>query len=179
MSAANLKPAKQSSSRAIQILNFVVLLVTSWCVMTFTHETGHVLGGWIGGGSLQQADLLPWHLPYSLFEPDPHPLLTLWCGPLLGVAVPVGIALIVRRHGMWFVAHFCLLANGTYLATAWIAGDSYLDTTKLLEHGAWPVSISLYCTLTIGVGYLGFRWACVELFRNAAKPRVVISNSVN
>ena len=164
MTATNAESARQSASRGIQVLNLAVLLVTSWCVMTFTHETGHVLGGWIGGGQLQQADLLPWHLPYSLFEPDPHPLLTLWCGPLLGVAVPLSLALVVRRHWMWFIAHFCLLANGAYLATAWFAGDSYLDTTKLLEHGAWPVTIILYCTLTIGVGYVGFRRACVELF---------------
>ncbi len=140
-----------------------VLLLAGWCVMTFTHEAGHIVGGWLGGGTLIHAELRPWHLPHSLFEPDPHPLLTVWSGPLLGVIVPVLIAVIVRGRWMWFVADFCLLANGAYLATGWIAGDRYLDTPRLLAAGAWPISVLMYCVITIGIGYVRFRQDCLTV----------------
>ena len=146
---------------AVRITRFVLLLVASWVVMTFTHEMGHIIGGKCCGGSLKSADLWPWHLPYSIFEPDPFPLVTLWAGLIIGVLAPVFIATIVQRDWMWFIANFCVLANGSYIATAWFSGDRYLDTPKLLEHGSSPISIAVYCLLTIGFGYVGFRRSCI------------------
>ncbi len=150
------------------IFYFVLLLIASWTVMTFTHEAGHLVGGWFCGGTLLAADLLPWHMPYSIFSPDPKPLVTLWSGPILGVLVPLLAALVIRREGMWFIAHFCLLANGTYLASAWWSGDPYLDAPKLLKHGASPATIGFYCLVTIVVGYSGFRRSCLLIFRPKA-----------
>jgi len=129
--------------------------------MAFTHELGHIVGGWCCGGTLKTADLLPWHLPYSLFDPDPKPLVTLWCGPILGVVVPLAVAVAIRREWVWFVANFCVLANGAYIALAWISGDRYLDTPQLLNHGAHPFTIGVYCLLAIGIGYVGFRRSCI------------------
>lgn len=146
-----------------RIFHLVLLLVVSWGVMTFTHEAGHVVCGWASGGRLRQADLTPWHLPYSNFDPDPHPLITLWGGPLLGVIVPLAVAVLARREAIWFVAHFCLLANGSYLALAWVTGEHYLDTPKLLAHGAHPAAIAAYCAATIGAGYVGFRRQCIRV----------------
>ncbi len=131
--------------------------------MTATHECGHILGGWLGGATLVEADLLPWHLPHSLYAPDPIPLLTLWSGPIIGVVVPIGCALVFWRTWIWFVANFCLLANGSYLANAWISGDRFLETPRLLDADAWPLSRLLYCAVTIGFGYFGFRSNCMEL----------------
>jgi hypothetical protein len=147
---------------AIRATRFVLLLVAPWIVMTFTHEMGHIIGGTCCGGSLQSADLLPWHLPYSIFDPDPFPLVTLWAGLIIGVLAPVAVAMILQREWMWFVANFCSLANGAYIATAWFSGDRYLDTPKLLEHGASPIAIGLYSLITIGFGYVGFRRSCVS-----------------
>jgi hypothetical protein len=147
---------------------FVLLLAVSWAVMTFTHEAGHVLSGWACGGALRHADLAPWHLPYSSFDPDPRPLVTLWGGPVLGAAVPLAAALLVRRGWMWFVAYFCVLANGSYLAAAWVSGERYLDTPRLLERGAHPATVAAYCVLTIGVGYVGFRRECVRVLSPGA-----------
>ncbi len=132
--------------------------------MTFTHESGHLIGGWCCGGTLADADLLPWHLPYSFFNPDPHPLVTLWCGPVLGVIIPLTFATMVRRDWAWFIAYFCILSNGVYIATAWFAGDAQLDTPKLLNHGASEITIVLYSILTIGAGYIGFRRSCIRFF---------------
>ena len=134
--------------------------------MTLVHESGHLICGWSCGGTLVRADLLPWHLPYSIFEPDPYPLVTLWGGPVLGVAIPFSIATLFRRDWLWFIAYFCMLANGSYLATAWFTGDRYLDTTKLLQHGAYSWSIAIYCLLNIGFGYIGFRRQCVRMLSN-------------
>ena len=128
--------------------------------MTFVHELGHIICGCACGGTLTDADLLPWHLPYSFFEPDPYPLVTLWGGPILGVMIPATVAFFIRTNWIWFIAYFCMLANGSYIATAWVTGDRYLDTPKMLEHGAHPVSIAIYCFLTIGFGYVGFRRYC-------------------
>ena len=129
--------------------------------MTLTHEMGHIIGGFCCGGSLKSADLLPWHLPYSIFEPDPYPLVTLWAGPMSGALVPTANALLMRREWIWFIASFCVLANGSYLATAWFSGDRYHDTPNLLEHGASPISIAVYCLATIAIGYFRFRKSCV------------------
>lgn len=156
-----------------RVVWFVLLSVVSWTVMTTTHEAGHLLGGWLCGGTLQAADLRPWRLPYSIFNPDPRPLVTLWCGPLVGVIAPGGLATLLRRSWTRFVANFCLLANGAYLATAWLSGDPHLDTPKLLEHGASPLSIGVYCVLTIGWGYVGFRRSCREAL--APSPETTIA----
>ena len=130
--------------------------------MLITHECGHIIGGLASGATLTDYDLTPWRMPYSLYSPDPHPLITLWSGPLLGVVVPVGIAAVLRQRWVWFIADFCLLANGGYLAMAWISGDRFLDTPRLLSAGASRATIVVYCALTIGLGYAWFRSDCVH-----------------
>jgi hypothetical protein len=155
----------------IRWLRLAGLLAVAWCVMTFTHEGGHLVGGWLGGATLSAAELRPWRLPYSIFAPDPRPLLTLWSGPLLGAIVPLAGAAAVRRGWGWFIAHFCLLANGSYLAAAWISGDRLLDTPQLLAAGASPVSILLYIAATVAIGYRGLRRECLAILRPSADDR--------
>ncbi len=138
--------------------------------MTFTHEMGHIIGGTLCGGVLQSAELLPWRLPSSIFEPDPLPLVTLWSGLILGVLIPVSFALVIQRQWMWFIANFCILANGVYIATAWFSDARYLDTPKMLEHGASPSAIAVYCLLTIGFGYVGFRRSCIVALTPSQHP---------
>lgn len=144
-------------------LRFVMLLLLSWCVMTFTHEAGHIIGGLCCGGILKSASVVPWSIPYSIFEPDPLPLVTLWSGLVAGALIPVLIAVLINSHSAWFVANFCLLANGTYIAIAWLTADRYLDTKRLLDQGASPFSIALYCMVAIGFGYVGFRNSCIRV----------------
>ncbi len=128
--------------------------------MTFTHELGHVLGGWAGGGTLRSAWLGPWPPPSSAFAPNPHPRLTLWAGPLLGCAAPACFALLIRRRWAWFLADFCLLANGCYLAVSWATGDRLLDAPRLLAAGVSPAWLGLFCVVACGVGYARFRADC-------------------
>lgn len=149
-----------SPAKRLQVAWFLILLITAWVVMNVSHELGHILAGVCCGGTLQSYSLSPITLPYSIFNPDPYPLTTLWCGPLLGVLAPFLLALIFRKRAFWFVSYFCILANGLYLAVAWVSGDRYLDTPKLLEHGAWPASVLAFCVVAIIVGYIGFRHQC-------------------
>lgn len=141
----------------MRIAHVAMLLVASWCVMVTTHEVGHLIGGWISGATLKACDLLPWHLPYSIHSPNPYPLVTLWGGPILGVVIPVLIAQVIRQPATWFIAYFCVLANGLYLAVAWFSADRHLDTPRLLEAGTPPVMLAIYSCVTIGWGYHGFR----------------------
>ncbi len=141
-------------------LRLAGLVAVSWVVMTSTHELGHLVGGWCSGAILQSAELRPWRLPHSIFAPDPHPLVTLWSGPVLGCLVPVIFALAMPHRWLWFVAHFCILANGAYLATAWFSGDRLLDTHRLFDAGASRMSVLLFVILSIGFGYPSFRRSC-------------------
>jgi len=159
-----------------KLLKITFLISVSWCVMVVSHETGHIIGGNCGGGTMIDADIRPWHLPYSIFDPDPHPLITLWSGLLLGVTFPLLLAIVGRRHELWFVAGFCMLANGLYIGTGWVAGDRYLDTTRLLDHGCSPILIALYCLLTIGFGYASFRRECLRIFA-AENSQVSVSST--
>ncbi|TWU24984.1 hypothetical protein Pla52o_12810 [Novipirellula galeiformis] len=142
---------------------FAILMLAAWCVMTTTHELGHLIGGWLSGGTLQHAELCPWRLPHSHFAPDPHPLITLWAGPLLGCAIPLAFALAIGKPSTWLVANFCVLANGVYLALAWYSGAPFLDTPRLLAAGASPLSIAAYCAVTIGWGYPALRASIVDI----------------
>lgn len=132
--------------------------------MVTTHELGHIACGLMTGGQLIDYRIAPWHLPHSTFDPDPYPLVTLWGGPLLGCVVPLALAAVMRRTAAaWFAADFCLLANGTYLALAWITGDSHLDTARILRAGTPPWVLAAYCAVTITTGYGRFRRDCVEV----------------
>ena len=133
-----------------------------------------MVGGWIGGATLTDFEIAPWRLPYSLHNPDPYPLLTLWAGPILGVLIPGLIAFLFRHQWLVFIADFCMLANGVYLALAWIVDDRFLDTPRLLQSGASPVTIAVYCALSIGVGYVRFRRDCAEVFTQG--DRIVTTN---
>lgn len=159
-----------SSSGLKRWLVFALVMVAAWVAMTFTHECGHLVGGWISGATLADCDLVPWRMPYSLHSPDPHPLVTLWAGPILGVAVPVVVAAVFRSSIFWTIASFCLLANGSYLALAWFAGDRWLDTARLLNAGTHPVTVVVYCVLTLGLGYRGFRNRCIEMLDPKSNP---------
>jgi hypothetical protein len=155
----------------LRVLRFILLMTVAWCVMTLTHELGHVVGGWCSGGHLVAAELRPWRLPYSLFSPNPYPLVTLWSGLILGVALPVLAARVVSSAWMWCVAYFCVLANGSYIAVAWLSGDRLLDTAQLLEHGAHPATIVAYCLITIVCGYWGFRRSLLTWLRSPEQPK--------
>ncbi len=74
--------------------------------------------------------------------------------------------MLARRDWAWFIANFCVLANGLYIGVAWLDGDRYLDTAQLFKHGAHPVTVAVYCIIALTYGYLGFRKSCISMFRS-------------
>ena len=44
------------SERITRVVRFTCLLAISWLVMTTSHETGHLIGGWLGGATLSDFD---------------------------------------------------------------------------------------------------------------------------
>lgn len=153
----------------IRWAKLIGLLIASWCVLVVSHEAGHLIGGWAGGGMLQHADLRPWALPHSRFDPDPSPLVTLWAGPVLGVVMPLAAAATIRRRWSWFIAKFCLLANGMHIALGLASDGAYLDAHRLLAEGAALPQLIIYALLTIGFGYDRFRLSCIELLTSGRK----------
>jgi hypothetical protein len=65
--------------------------------------------------------LHPLALSRTDVNPNPHPLLVVWAGPVLGSVVPLGawaVAKLLRwpHVFVWrFFAGFCLVSNGVYL----------------------------------------------------------------
>ena len=168
--AESVAESTRGNPTGVRWLRLLFFLIVSWFVMVTTHEIGHVFGGVSSGAVLQQVELRPWKLPHSYFDPDPKPLITLWCGPIFGVLVPWLLASLLRLHWSRFVASFSMLANGIYLAVAWMTGDHLLDTPRLLAAGASPASIIAFCIVTIGFGYPQFRQACL----NCLSPKTAV-----
>ena len=138
--------------------------------MTVTHELGHVLVALAGGAKLRDLQLQPWHLPYSLFSGDPHPLATLWAGFVFGCAIPLVSAAAIGRKAVWYVAWFCLLANGIYLLIGYVVDDGELDSTKMIRAGARPVELLVVSTVMVLIGYIKFRQSCIGVISGVTPP---------
>jgi hypothetical protein len=66
----------------------------SWLAMQVVHEAGHVLGAAVSGGTVHQVVLHPSTLSRTDVFPNPHPLVVVWAGPVVGAMLPLGICLI-------------------------------------------------------------------------------------
>lgn len=99
-----------------------------WLAMMAVHEFGHVVAAWSSGGTVTHVVLHPLAISRTDVEPNPHPLVVVWSGPLVGVAAPLVIwaaaaAARVRLAFMTrFFAGFCLIANGAYIGGGSFAG---------------------------------------------------------
>ena len=63
-----------------------------------------------------------------------------------------------------------MLANGAYLAAAWVTGDRLLDTPRLLAAGVSPVWVGLFVAAACGAGYVRFRDDCRAVWAASAGP---------
>jgi len=131
--------------RAYQIVLISSTLVASWLGMQGVHELGHVIGAWVTGAQVNQVVLNPLTISRTDIGHNPHPLLVVWAGPLLGVLLPVfAWAIAVASHRplaylLRFFAGFCLIANGAYIGGGSLSGAG--DCGEMLRHGAviWPL----------------------------------------
>src|SRR5262245_36776670 len=140
----NQEPVAESSakpaSRCHQFLLIGSLLPLCWLGMMIVHEFGHVVGAWLTGGTVAKVVLHPLAISRTDVWPNPHPLVVVAAGPVLGVLFPlIGWALarqarLARNYLVRFFAGFCLIANGAYLAFG--ALDGVGDAGDLLRNGA-------------------------------------------
>ena len=123
----------------LRILLIISILWIAWLAMMLVHETGHVLGAIASGGTIRQVVWHPAVLSRTDVEPNPHPLIELWAGPIVGSLLPVIVASICLAfrlriaYMLWVVAGFCLIANGAYIGIG--AFDPVGDARELIVHG--------------------------------------------
>jgi hypothetical protein len=143
-------------NRLHQIILIFSVLVASWMGMQAVHEFGHVLGAWASGGSVAKVVWHPLTISRTDFADNPHPLLVVWAGPVLGVLLPVAFWLIgktARMPGIYvlrFFAGFCLIANGAYIAFG--SFDAIGDCGQMLRHGSPPWSLWVFGLVTMPAG---------------------------
>jgi hypothetical protein len=108
--------------------------------MQIIHEFGHAVFGIASGGHVQRVVLEFFSFSRTDVEPNPHPLLVAWAGPISGAAIPVVAWQIVRRLrpvsiGVpMFFAGFCLVANGAYIGVGSFAAIG--DADDMLAFGS-------------------------------------------
>ncbi len=127
----------------MQRVNQLILIGTfvpfCWLAFMLLHELGHIAAAVVSGGSVRQVVLYPLTFSRTDVEPNPHPLLVVWAGPIVGTLLPLLIWWGFRRFQVpgdylaRFLAGFCLVANGAYIAIG--SFDQVGDAGDMLKHG--------------------------------------------
>lgn len=143
--------------RVPQTLLIVSTLGLTWLGMMIVHELGHVLGAWASGGGVSKVVLHPLVFSQTVLSHNPHPLFVVWCGPVLGVLIPLLLLVVADKTGapglyvIRFFTGFCLIANGAYLGVGSFAGVA--DAGDLIELGARPWMLWVFGILTFPAGF--------------------------
>src|SRR5690349_1253605 len=103
--------------RLLQLLLVASLLWFGWLVMTLIHECGHFIGALCTGGTVQRVVWHPVAFSRTDVDPNPHPLIEVWAGPVIGSLLPLLVASLTTAFRLrssylfWVIAGFCLIAN--------------------------------------------------------------------
>ncbi|MBN1911255.1 MAG: M50 family metallopeptidase [Pirellulales bacterium] len=145
-----------------QILLITTFVGFSWLAMQAVHELGHVVGAWVTGGRVERVVLHPAVFSQTDLAANPHPLLVVWAGPVVGVVLPLCVFLLAQAYRApgvylfrWF-AGFCLIANGVYIAFGPSHGGA--DSGVMTAHGTARGVMVLFGLATVPLGlYLWHR----------------------
>ena len=148
------------------------------------HEFGHVLGAWCTGGTVDYVLLHPLRVSRTDVFDNPHPLLEVWAGPVIGSVLPLITFLIVRAcrvPGLYlfrFFAGFCLVTNGIYLAEGAFYGIA--DAGELLVYGASRLHLVLFGLVTVPMGLylwhgLGPNFGLGDAKGRVSRPAAILS----
>ncbi|MEZ6129070.1 MAG: hypothetical protein R3C59_10325 [Planctomycetaceae bacterium] len=147
-------------ARLHQFVFVVSLLALSWLAMMAVHELGHVIGAVVTDGTVERVVLHPLRISRTDVRPNPHPVIVVWLGPILGSLFPLFACLTVPRrlttvrHITQFFAGFCLIANGAYVALGAFEGVG--DCGVMLQHGSPFWTLPAFGIITIPAGL--FLW---------------------
>ena len=115
-----MQPAS-AGDRFFQVLLIVSIFYLSWLLFMIVHELGHVLGALATGAQVERVRLGPLSISETVLGENPHPLVVVWAGPVVGALLPVALwgvlalAKCSRAYLARFFAAFCLVANGAYI----------------------------------------------------------------
>jgi hypothetical protein len=142
--------------RLRQIVLIASTLLLSWLLMQIVHEFGHIAGALASGGRVEREVLNPLTISRTDVQPNPHPLIVVWAGPLIGALLPLGIwgmASIVKMPNIYllrFFAGFCLIANGSYIGFG--SFGKIGDCGEMLRYGSPTWLLWLFGVATIPTG---------------------------
>jgi hypothetical protein len=128
----------------------------SWLGMQAAHELGHVLGAFLTGGKIATVVLHPLTISRTEMIDNPHPLIVVWGGPLVGVMLPLtlwGLLEWTRVPGAFvarFFTGFCLISNGAYLGAGSFVGAG--DCGEMLRQGSPVWVLRMFGAVALPVG---------------------------
>jgi hypothetical protein len=132
----------------------IIVLLFSSLYMQWTHELGHILTGLATGSEIDRVILHPFRFSMTQFASNPHPHLTTWGGPILGVLIGAGLPILLSlrlrsaRACLLIVAAFVMVANGMYIGLG--AFHPIADASDLVRHGSprWVLGVfGLVCLI--------------------------------
>jgi hypothetical protein len=142
--------------RLHQCILIASTIVGSWLLMQAVHESGHALAGKLTGGRVTRVVLHPLTISRTDLDYNPHPLLVVWAGPIVGVLLPMAawaLAAWLRMPGAFvlrFLAGFCLIANGAYIGVGSFEGIG--DSGEMLRQGSSMWLLWLFGAATMPAG---------------------------
>lgn len=150
-------------SRVNQFILIGTFLGFSWLGMQAFHELGHVLGAVLSGGKVEAVVLHPLTISRTDVYPNPHPLIEVWAGAVVGSILPLilflaaGATSIPLLYLFRFFAGFCLIANGVYIGAGWLLEEG-ADSFVMVQNGSpvWLLVFFGLCAVPLGV-YLWHR----------------------
>lgn len=143
--------------RACRVLLIGSFTILSWLAFMVVHESGHILFAQLSGASMSRVNLHPLQISWSTFDPNPHPQIVAWCGPVIGAVIPLLLfasARFLRVPGSYlfqFFAGFGLVANGIYLLIDAFVREG--DARTLLLNGAMLWQILAFAALATPIGF--------------------------
>ncbi len=126
--------------RLEQVILIATFVAFSWLAMQAVHEFGHVVGAWLTKADVAKVALHPFIISRTDLGHNPHPLVVVWAGPIVGLVVPLFallVARVCRFPGVYlfrFFAGFCFIANGVYIAFG--PTDGAADTGVMILYGS-------------------------------------------
>lgn len=125
-------------------------------MMQAVHELGHIIFTLASGGQIEKVVLHPLTFSRTDVSVNPHPLIQVWAGPVVGAFLPLAIFAAIRFMKtiylpmFRFFAAFCCIANGSYIGFS--PNNQVLDTGIMLSLGCSRWHLLLFGVPMIALG---------------------------